>query len=50
MSKDFFVNQEIEKKDEKKVKKEEERISVPTLKVDKFKNVLLYIMSIRYTT
>ena len=44
MSKDFSVSQEIEGKEEKRVKKEEERISVPTLQVSKFKNVLLYIL------
>lgn len=44
MSKDFSPNQEIESKEEKKTKKEEERISVPTLQVSKFKNVLLYIL------
>jgi transcriptional regulator with XRE-family HTH domain len=44
MSKDFSVSQEVEGKDEKKAKKEEERISVPTLQISKFKNVLLYIL------
>lgn len=44
MSKDFSARQEFEVKDEKKVKKEEERISVPTLQINKFKNVLLYIL------
>jgi transcriptional regulator with XRE-family HTH domain len=44
MSKDFSVNQEVDVKEEKKIKKEEERISVPTLQVNKFKNVLLYIL------
>ncbi|MBK9670767.1 MAG: DUF4065 domain-containing protein [Bacteroidetes bacterium] len=44
MSKDFSASQEIEGKEEKKTKKEEERISVPTLQIRKFKNVLLYIL------
>lgn len=44
MSKDFSASQDVDVKDEKKAKKEEERISVPTLQVNKFKNVLLYIL------
>lgn len=47
MSKDFSVSKGVEGKEEKKAKKaskEEERISVPTLQVSKFKNVLLYIL------
>jgi transcriptional regulator with XRE-family HTH domain len=44
MSKDFSARQDVDGKEEKKVKKEEERISVPTLQVNKFKNVLLYIL------
>lgn len=45
MSKDFSTSQVmVEGKDEKKTKKEEERISVPTLQVNKFKNILLYIL------
>jgi transcriptional regulator with XRE-family HTH domain len=44
MSKDFSASQDVSVKEEKKSKKEEERISVPTLKVNKFKNVLLYIL------
>lgn len=44
MSKDFPANKDIEVQEEKKTKKEEERISVPTLQVNKFKNVLLYIL------
>ena len=44
MSKDFSASQEVECKEEKKAKKEEERISVPTLQISKFKNVLLYIL------
>lgn len=44
MSKDFSASQVIDVKEEKKPKKEKERISVPTLQVNKFKNVLLYIL------
>ena len=48
MSKDFdpdsYRDQDLEGKAEKKSKKTEERISVPTLQVNKFKNVLLYIL------
>lgn len=47
MSKDFSAGQDVDGKEEKKAKKakkEEERISVPTLQVNKFKNVLLYIL------
>lgn len=44
MSRDFSVSQDVEGKEEKKVKKEAERISVPTLQLSKFKNVLLYIL------
>lgn len=44
MSKDFSASQDVEGKEEKKAKKEEERISVPTLQVSKFKNILLYIL------
>lgn len=44
MSKDFSASQDVEEKEEKKTKKGEERISVPTLQVNKFKNVLLYIL------
>lgn len=44
MSKDFTASQEVVGKEEKKAKKEEERISVPTLQISKFKNVLLYIL------
>lgn len=43
MSKDFLASQKIEGKEERKAKKKE-RISVPTLQVGKFKNVLLYIL------
>lgn len=44
MSKNFSVSQDIEGKVEAKSEKTEERISVPTLQVNKFKNVLLYIL------
>jgi len=44
MSKDFTATRDVETNEEKKVKKEEERISVPTLQISKFKNVLLYIL------
>jgi len=44
MSKDFSASQEVDVREEKKAKKQEERISVPTLQVNKFKNVLLYIL------
>ena len=44
MSKNFSASQELSVKEEKGSKKREERISVPTLQVNKFKNVLLYIL------
>jgi transcriptional regulator with XRE-family HTH domain len=44
ISKDFLANKEVEGKEEKKSKKEEDRISEPTLQISKFKNVLLYIL------
>ncbi len=44
MSKDFEVNQEINGENEKSTNIVEERIAVPNLKIDKFKNVLLYIL------
>jgi transcriptional regulator with XRE-family HTH domain len=44
MSEDFAAIQDVGLKEEKKVKKEKERISVPTLQVNKFKNILLYIL------
>lgn len=44
MSKDFLASKELEAKEEKKKMKLEERISVPTLQINKFKNVLLYIL------
>jgi uncharacterized phage-associated protein len=44
MSKDFTASQEAVVKEEKKSARAEERISVPSLQVNKFKNVLLYIL------
>lgn len=44
MSKEFIINQDIENKIESKTQKYDERISIPTLHVNKFKNVLLYIL------
>jgi hypothetical protein len=44
VSKDFKINSTLEGKSEAKAQKQEERISVPTLQVDKFKNILLYIL------
>lgn len=44
MSTNFSANQELSVKEEMESKKREERISVPTLQVNKFKNVLLYIL------
>lgn len=44
MSRDFSATREIPVEEERKLRKEEERIAVPTLQVKKFKNVLLYIL------
>ncbi len=44
MSKDFMVNQETGKDKAEKIQNIEERIAVPNFKIDKFKNVLLYIL------
>ncbi len=44
MSDDFKIHPEINDKKQKSTNIDEERISVPNLKVDKFKNVLLYIL------
>ena len=44
MSKNFSVSQDVEGKAEAKSVKTADRISVPTLQVSKFKNVLLYIL------
>lgn len=44
VSKDFSTNQDLESKAEAKSMKTDERISVPSLQVNKFKNVLLYIL------
>ncbi|CAN5153433.1 hypothetical protein BH09BAC2_BH09BAC2_17400 [soil metagenome] len=44
VSKDFSLNKDVGVKAESKLKKAQERISVPTLNVNKFKNVFLYIL------
>ena len=44
MSINFSVSKDVEGKAEAKTEKVNERISVPTLQVNKFKNVLLYIL------
>jgi uncharacterized phage-associated protein len=44
MAKDFIIGQEAETKTGTKVKDSEERVSVPTMQVNKFINVLLYIL------
>jgi transcriptional regulator with XRE-family HTH domain len=44
MAKDFSVEQDIPVHDDKKLEKLRERISEPTLQVQKFKNILLYIL------
>ncbi|MFN0203383.1 MAG: type II toxin-antitoxin system antitoxin SocA domain-containing protein [Bacteroidia bacterium] len=44
VSKDFSANKDLETKPEAKSKKAEERISIPSLQVNKFKNVLLYVL------
>src|SRR5574343_196455 len=44
MSKDFLVDLHAAIKEDKKLKNNEVRISVPKLQIDKFKNVLLYIL------
>lgn len=44
MSADFSASDKVLIKEEKKATQAEERISVPTLQVNKFKNVLLYIL------
>lgn len=44
MSENFAANQQIESNPEEKQEKQVERISVPSLQVNKFKNVLLYIL------
>jgi len=44
MSKEFAISQDISSKSQAISKDDEERISVPTLQVNKFKNVLLYIL------
>jgi len=44
MSENFAANQQIESTTEVKQETQEERISVPSLQLNKFKNVLLYIL------
>lgn len=44
VSTNFSPSQNLENKTETKTKKSEERISVPTLQINKFKNILLYIL------
>ncbi|MBI3234315.1 MAG: helix-turn-helix transcriptional regulator [Bacteroidetes bacterium] len=44
MAKDFSTDQVLENAEENKQSKPQERISVPKLQLDKFKNVLLYIL------
>src|SRR3989339_762709 len=44
MSKDFKISQDVEGKAETQNPKVNERISIPSLQVNKFKNVLLYIL------
>jgi transcriptional regulator with XRE-family HTH domain len=44
MSENFEIHQEINDENEVKINLVEERISIPNLKVDKLKNVLLYIL------
>jgi uncharacterized phage-associated protein len=44
MSSDFSVSQDIDARIEVKTKKSDERISMPTLQINKFKNILLYIL------
>ena len=44
MSDNFSVSHDVEGKAEAKLEKTNERISVPTLHISKFKNVLLYIL------
>lgn len=44
MSENFAANQQIESNTEEKPEKQMERISIPSLQVNKLKNVLLYIL------
>lgn len=44
MSRDFIAKEALEVGEEKENLKKDERISVPTFQVNKFKNVLLYIL------
>ena len=44
MSEDFLTHQEVNYENERNTNMVEERISVPTLNISKFKNILLYIL------
>ncbi len=44
MSMNFSTNKEIKTEEEKKISKDNERISKPRLQISKFKNILLYIL------
>jgi transcriptional regulator with XRE-family HTH domain len=44
MSPNFWEADVLDHKEEKALKKNEERVSIPTLQIKKFKNVLLYIL------
>lgn len=44
MAKEFSIHQNIGVSEEFKIQEQEERISVPSLQINKFKNVLLYIL------
>ena len=44
MSNDFLVDQEVKEEANNKLQINEERISIPSLKINKLKNVLLYIL------
>lgn len=44
VSKDFYYNEHLELPDEAEENITEERISIPTLNINKFKNILLYIL------
>lgn len=44
MSENYSLNRNIDSVTENKTEKYEERVSVPTLQIEKFKNVLLYIL------
>jgi len=44
MSEDFDINEDVDLKEEQNTNSDEVRISVPKFNVEKFKNVLLYIL------